>query len=403
VARLFERLGDRLVDKTDPGRQVRAGKSDLMRILIATDAWRPQVNGVVHTLEATAQAAKSLGVEVSFLTHEGFPTVGLPSYPDIRVALPGSREIARRIADSRPDAIHIATEGPLGHFVRNNCLAFRRRFTTSLHTRFADYVAARWPIPQDWTWRWLRWFHNAGCGTMVSTAALADELHGHGFHTVLRWPRGVDSILFHPDRARDLGLKRPMFLAVGRLAVEKNVDAFLALDLPGTKVVVGDGPAHVALVSRFPDAVFLGTKRGTELAAIYASADVFVFPSRTDTFGLVLLEALASGLPIAGFPVATTQDVIGAAPVAVLDDDLRSACLRALAIPRPVCRRYAETMTWDASVRFSSATSSARAIRRLHRSLCPRRLRGGRSGVDSPHRGCGSRPHPNPPRSPGGN
>jgi glycosyltransferase involved in cell wall biosynthesis len=352
VARLFERLGDRLVDKIDPGRQVRAGKSDLMRILIATDAWRPQVNGVVHTLEATAQAAKSLGVEVSFLTHEGFPTVGLPSYPDIRVALPGSREIARRIEDVRPDAIHIATEGPLGYFVRSNCLAFRRRFTTSLHTRFADYVAARWPIPQDWTWRWLRWFHNAGCGTMVSTAALADELRGHGFHTVLRWPRGVDSILFHPDRARDLGLKRPILLAVGRLAVEKNMDAFLALDLPGTKVVVGDGPAQAALVSRFPDAVFLGTKRGTELAAIYASADVFVFPSRTDTFGLVLLEALASGLPIAGFPVATTQDVIGAAPVAVLDDDLRSACLRALAIPRPVCRRYAETMTWDASVRF---------------------------------------------------
>ena len=323
-----------------------------MRILIATDAWRPQINGVVHTLEATAQAAKSLGVEVSFLTHEGFPTVGLPSYPDIRVALPGSREIARRIADVRPDAIHIATEGPVGHFVRSNCLAFRRPFTTSLHTRFAEYVAARWPIPRDWTWRWLRWFHNAACGTMVSTASLADELRGRGFHTVLRWPRGVDSMLFHPDRARDLALKRPIFLAVGRLAVEKNMDAFLALDLPGTKVVVGDGPAHAALLSCFPDAVFLGTKQGTELAAIYASADVFVFPSRTDTFGLVLLEALASGLPIAGFPVAATQDVVGAAPVAVLDDDLRVACLRALTIPRLVCRQYAENATWEASARF---------------------------------------------------
>jgi len=322
-----------------------------MRILIATDAWRPQVNGVVHTLEATAQAAASLGAEVSFLTHEGFPTVGLPSYPGIRVALPNSREIARRIADARPDAIHIATEGPIGWFVRSYCVANRRSFTTSLHTRFADYVTARWPIPPKWTWQALRWFHNAGRGTMVSTASLADELHIHGFHNVLRWPRGVDSAMFNPGRARDLGLKRPIFLAVGRLAVEKNVDAFLALDIPGTKVVVGDGPARAALESRWPEAAFLGTRRGAELAEIYASADVFVFPSRTDTFGLVLLEALASGLPVAGFPVAATQDVVGTAPVAVLDDDLRAACLRAFAIPRSRCRQYAETLTWEASAR----------------------------------------------------
>jgi glycosyltransferase involved in cell wall biosynthesis len=328
-----------------------AGESRLMRIMIATDAWRPQINGVVHTLEATARAAKSLGAEVSFLTHEGFPTVGLPSYPDIRVALPSSREIAQRIIDIRPDAIHIATEGPLGHFVRRYCLAGRRPFTTSLHTRFADYIAARWPIPRHWTWRWLRWFHNAGSGTMVSTASLADELRSHGFRSVLRWPRGVDSRLFHPGRARDLGLEGPIFLAVGRLAVEKNMDAFLALNLPGTKVVVGDGPARAALAYRHPDAVFLGTKREAELAAVYASADVFVFPSRTDTFGLVLLEALASGLPIAGFPVAATRDVVGTAPVAVLDSDLRMACLRALAIPRLICRQYAETATWEASAR----------------------------------------------------
>src|SRR5215472_14773265 len=324
----------------------------VMRILIATDAWRPQINGVVHTLEATARAVKALGGEVSFLTHEGFPLVGLPSYPSIRVALPGSREIARRIAAVRPDAIHIATEGPIGYFVRRHCLANRRPFTTSLHTRFADYLAARWPIPQGWTWLWLRRFHNAARGTMVSTVSLADELRAHGFHTVLRWPRGVDSALFHPGRARDLGLQRPIFLTVGRLAVEKNVEAFLALDLPGTKVVVGDGPARAALAHRYPEAVFLGTKRDAELAAIYASADVFVFPSRTDTFGLVLLEALASGLPIAGFPVRATQDVIGAAPVAALEDDLQAACLRALTIPRSACRRYAENVTWEASARF---------------------------------------------------
>jgi glycosyltransferase involved in cell wall biosynthesis len=322
-----------------------------MRILIATDAWRPQVNGVVHTLEANAQAAEALGAEVVFLNPEGFPSVGLPSYPGIRLALPGRREIFRRIADIRPDAIHIATEGPIGHFARWYCMTNRRPFTTSFHTRFTDYAAARFPVPEGWTWAWLRWFHNAGRGTMVSTASLAEELRVQGFRTILRWPRGVDSRLFHPDRAGDLGLPRPVFLAVGRLAVEKNVEAFLALDLPGSKVVVGDGPARDALARRFPDTTFLGVRRGTELASIYAAADVFVFPSRTDTFGLVLLEALASGVPIAGFPVAATRDVVGTAPVAALHEDLRSACLEALTISRAACRGYAEGMTWEESAR----------------------------------------------------
>jgi glycosyltransferase involved in cell wall biosynthesis len=326
-----------------------------MRILIATDAWRPQVNGVVHTLEATARAARSLGAEISFLTPEGFPTVSMPSYPGIQLALPRRREIAKRIAEFRPDAVHVATEGPIGYYVRRYCVAERRPFTTSLHTRFAEYVAARWPVPPRWTWRLMRWFHNAGRGTMVSTASLASELHEHGFNNVLRWPRGVDSTLFRPDRAGDLigqlGLKRPIFLTVGRVAVEKNIEAFLSLDLPGTKVVVGDGPARPALEARYRDAVFLGTKRGEDLAAVYASADVFVFPSRTDTFGLVLLEALASGVPVAGFPVPATQDVVGSAPVAVLGNDLQAACLGALAIPRHLCRQYAETVTWEASAR----------------------------------------------------
>jgi glycosyltransferase involved in cell wall biosynthesis len=322
-----------------------------MRILIATDAWRPQVNGVVHTLEATARAAQSLGAEVCFLTPEGFPTVAMPSYPGIRLALPRGREIARRITEMRPDAVHVATEGPIGYYVRRYCVAERRSFTTSLHTRFAEYVAARWPIPPRWTWRLMRWFHNAGRGTMVSTASLAKELREHGFNNVLRWPRGVDSALFNPGRAGDLGLKRPVFLTVGRVAVEKNIEAFLSLDLPGTKVVVGDGPARSTLEARYRDAVFLGTRRGEDLAAVYASADVFVFPSRTDTFGLVLLEALASGVPVAAFPVAATQDVVGSAPIAVLDNDLRAACLRALDIPRHLCRQYAESVTWEASAR----------------------------------------------------
>jgi glycosyltransferase involved in cell wall biosynthesis len=322
-----------------------------MRILIATDAWYPQVNGVVQTLVSVARALERMGVEVSFLTPEGIPSVPLPSYPDIRLALPSSRAIARRIDEFRPDVIHIATEGPIGHFVRRHCLKRRRGFTTSFHTRFADYAAARWPIPRSLSWSWLRWFHNAGRVTMASTESLTNELMARGFRKLMRWPRGVDTDLFRPRAGSDLGLPRPVFLTVGRLAVEKNIAAFLALDLPGSKVVVGDGPARAELARRHPSAVFLGTRKGHELAGVYAGADVFVFPSRTDTFGLVLLEALASGLPIAGFPVDATRDVVAGAPVAVLDEDLRAACIRSLALSRAACRSYATTMTWDESAR----------------------------------------------------
>jgi glycosyltransferase involved in cell wall biosynthesis len=322
-----------------------------MRILVATDAWFPQVNGVVRTLTAVAKALRGHGVEVEFLTPEGMPTVGLPSYPDIRIALPSPRKIAARIAELKPDAIHIATEGPIGLVTRWYCGSRGRPFTTSFHTRFADYVAARWPVPERLSWSWLRWFHNAGRGTMTATASLADELATRGFRSVLRWPRGVDARLFRPRQDASLGLLRPIFLTVGRLAVEKNTAAFLSLDLPGTKVVVGEGPARDELARQCPKAIFLGAKHGDELARIYAAADVFVFPSRTDTFGLVLLEALACGTPIAGFPVAATRDAVGTAPVAVLDEDLRAACLRALALSRTACRGYAETMTWDESAR----------------------------------------------------
>jgi glycosyltransferase involved in cell wall biosynthesis len=321
------------------------------RILIISDAWHPQVNGVVRTLTSLAQALQGFGVDVAFLTPEGMPTVGLPSYPGIRVALPSPRKIAARIAAIAPDAIHIATEGPIGLAVRRYCRRHGRPFTTSFHTRFADYVTARWPIPESLIWAWLRWFHNAGRGTMTATASLADELTGRGFTTVLRWPRGVDARLFRPRRDASLGLLRPIFLTVGRLAVEKNVAAFLALDLPGTKVVVGEGPARDELARLCPKAIFLGAKQGEDLSRAYAAADAFVFPSRTDTFGLVLLEALACGTPVAGFPVAATRDVVGGAPVAVLDEDLRAACLRALALSRADCRAYAEAMSWEESAR----------------------------------------------------
>ncbi len=321
-----------------------------MRILIATDAWHPQVNGVVRTLTMMAEAAAGLGVDISFLNPQSFATVALPSYPDLRVAIPGPARIARLIAQARPDNIHIATEGPIGILVRRFCLKHRLPFTTSFHTRFPEYIAARSPIPESWVWAGLRRFHTPSHAVMAATPALADELRERGFGNVVLWPRGVDANLFRP-RAFDLALPRPVFLSVGRIAVEKNLEAFLDLDLPGTKLIVGDGPDRTALERKYRNAVFLGAMQGERLAEVYASADVFVFPSRTDTFGLVLLEALASGLPVAAFPVCGPRDVIGDAPVGVLNEDLRAACLAACEISPEACRAFALTQTWDASAR----------------------------------------------------
>jgi glycosyltransferase involved in cell wall biosynthesis len=321
-----------------------------MRILVATDAWHPQVNGVVRTLTTMAEAAKALGVDVSFLTPQSFRTFAMPSYPDLRVALPYQAKIARLIADARPDSIHIATEGPIGLLVRRYCRKQGLPFTTSFHTRFPEYISARLPVPESWIWRVLRRFHGASQAVMAATPALASELRARGFRNVVLWPRGVDARQFHP-RTVDLGLPRPVFLCVGRVAVEKNLEAFLELELPGTKVIVGDGPARGALARKYPQAVFLGARQGEELAEAYAGADVFVFPSKTDTFGLVLLEALASGLPVAAFPVTGPRDVIGNAPVGVLNDDLKIACLAALHISPQTCLEFAARHTWEASAR----------------------------------------------------
>ncbi|MBV9458040.1 MAG: glycosyltransferase family 1 protein [Bradyrhizobium sp.] len=321
-----------------------------MNILVATDAWHPQVNGVVRTLTMMAEAAKAFGAEFDFLTPESFRTISMPSYRDLRVALPRPAKIAEAIESRRPNAIHIATEGPIGVVTRRYCIKHGLPFTTSFHTRFPDYVSARAPVPESWVWATLRWFHGASRAVMAATPALAEELQSRGFPNVVLWPRGVDTKLFHP-RDVYLCLPKPVFLCVGRLAVEKNLEAFLSLDLPGTKVIVGDGPARPELEQAYPDAVFLGSLEGEALAAVYASADVFVFPSRTDTFGLVLLESLASGLPIAAFPVAGPRDVIGAAPVGVLSEDLRQACLSALGISREICVEFAACHSWEASAR----------------------------------------------------
>lgn len=322
-----------------------------MRLLIATDAWHPQINGVVRTLSAVTRSLRQLGVETLFLTPEGFPTFPVPTYPGLRCALPSPREVARKIDVMRPDAIHIATEGPIGYIVRGYCLARRRVFTTSFTTRFPDYIAARAPFPKAFGYAMLRRFHRAAEVTMVSAPSLKAELESMGFERLGLWTRGVDSEVFSPRYAVDLGLPRPIFLTAGRIAVEKNLEAFLSLPLPGTKVVVGSGPQEPKLRALYPEAKFLGVRERESLAAVIAAADVFVFPSKTDTYGIVQLEALACGVPVAAFPVTGPKDVIGDHPIGALDEDLRAACMKALSVSREACRAFALTQSWEASGR----------------------------------------------------
>jgi len=322
-----------------------------MRILIATDAWHPQVNGVVRTLTSLARSASRLGADIAFLTPEGFPSIGVPTYPGLRVGLPNRREIARRIEAAAPEAIHIATEGPIGWAARAYCRRHRLAFTTSYTTRFPEYIAVRSIVPASLTYAVLRHFHSAAATTMVATASLYNELGARGFRKLGFWGRGVDTELFNPNSPARLDLPRPIFMTMGRVAVEKNIEAFLSLDLPGSKVVVGDGPQKAFLQQKYPKVRFLGEKTGADLTAHLAAADVFVFPSRTDTFGVVQLEALACGTPVDAFPVTGPLDVIADHPVGALDEDLRRACLRALDVSRGACRNFALERSWENSAR----------------------------------------------------
>lgn len=321
----------------------------VLRILVATDAWHPQVNGVVRSLDAVAREAPNFGAELQFLTPDGYRSFGLPTYPEIRMSLVSPGAISKRIGALAPDHLHIATEGPIGLLARRHCLRHGLGFTTSYHTKFPEYLAARLPVPERLSYAMLRRFHNAGSGIMVSTPSLEADLAARGFQRLMRWSRGVDTTLFSPMRSRVLDMPRPISLFVGRVAVEKNIEAFLALDIPGSKVVVGEGPARAELQARFPEAHFIGLREGPALADVYASSDVFVFPSRTDTFGIVLLEALASGLPIAAYPVTGPLDVVGKEPVGALDTDLRQAVLKALTMSREACRTHALRYGWRES------------------------------------------------------
>ena len=322
-----------------------------MRILIATDAWHPQVNGVVRTLSALQRSAVGLGADISFLTPEGFASVPTPTYPDLRLAIPTAPGIARRIADARPDAVHIATEGPIGFAARSYCRRRGLPFTTSFTTKFPEYLSARFLVPDGASYWVLQRFHAAARVTMVATGSLMRELRGRGFRRLGLWSRGVDTDLFAPAPRAVLDLPRPIFMNVGRVAIEKNLAAFLSLDLPGSKVVIGDGPQRAELQARFPTCHFLGTKHGADLAAHLAAADVFVFPSLTDTFGVVQLEALACGVPVAAFPVSGPKDVVGGTRVGVLDEDLGQACRAALSLSREDCRAFALGRSWDHSAR----------------------------------------------------
>jgi glycosyltransferase involved in cell wall biosynthesis len=330
-----------------------------VRIALASDAWHPQVNGVVRSLSATVDRIRRRGIEVETITADQFRSWPCPTYPEIRLAFGCARKVARRLDTFAPDAVHIATEGPIGWATRRWCRRRRVPFTTSFHTRFPDYVAVRTGMPAAWFWPVMRHFHGGAARTFAVTPTLKSELQARGIGPVHHWPLGVDLEQFSPHAkplAVMVDLPQPIMLNVGRVAVEKNLDAFLSLDLPGSKVIVGDGPALADLRERYPDAIFLGARHGAQLASAYAAADVFVFPSRTDTFGLVNIEALASGLPVAAYPVPGPIDILGrnglgchgaTLPIGSLDEDLGTAINRALLADRNACVAEAAHYEWD--------------------------------------------------------
>lgn len=324
------------------------------RILIVTDAWHPQINGVVCTLEKLDMELTARGYQVDILSPEGFLTIPMPTYPEIRLSMT-VWGVSSQIDQINPDYLHIATEGPLGLLARLYCTRHQRQFTTSYHTRFPEYIKARFPFPKEWSYGFLRWMHAPSQAVLVPTPSVRRDLQAEGFERLKLWTRGVDTDLFHPKKSKRGQkddpyriFKGPIYLYVGRIAVEKNVEAFLQTDISGTKVLVGDGPQLSELKNKYPQAQFLGFQKGEALSELYASADIFVFPSKTDTFGNVMLEAMASGLPVAAYPVAGPIDVIKDMSAGILDHDLSVACQKALALKKQDARAYATGFSWCA-------------------------------------------------------
>jgi glycosyltransferase involved in cell wall biosynthesis len=327
-----------------------------MRILLATDAWEPQVNGVVRTLTRTIAELRAMGHKIEVVSPDQFRTVPLPTYSEIQLALGAYGPTKEKFKSFEPEAIHIATEGPIGLAARRICLEWKLPFTTSYHTRFPEYISARVPVPLAAGYAYMRWFHGPSGRIMVATPTMRRELEAHGFRNISFWSRGVDLELFEPKKPGDPdvfeGLARPIFVNVGRVAVEKNIESFARLDLPGTKVVVGEGPQRAELMKKYPEVVFTGAKFGAELAAAYACADVFVFPSLTDTFGLVILEAMATGAPVAGFNAPGPADIIPGSGAGMLAPDQKSglaeAAIACLDLDRKTVRAFAERYSWRA-------------------------------------------------------
>lgn len=331
-----------------------------MRLAIATDAWAPQVNGVVRTLTETIIRLKARGHEVEVLAPDRFTTIPCPGYPEIRLAIAPRFGVRKALGAFTPEIVHISTEGPIGWSARAWCLKHDVPFTTAFHTRFPEYVAARTRLSPDLIWPIMRKFHKGSRAVLTATQSLRDELESRGIYKTQLWSRGIDHKLFHPRQPKHPNLQnlaKPILLSVGRVAVEKNLEAFLSANVDGTKVIVGDGPARASLEEQYPDAVFLGTRQGAELASIYASSDVFVFPSKTDTFGLVMLEAMACGVPVAGYPVQGPLDIIGAQgrgcqgtldrPVGSLKLDLAEAITEAATLHRVDAADYGAQFCWD--------------------------------------------------------
>lgn len=324
-----------------------------MRIALVTDAWEPQVNGVVRTLREMTNRMRAMGHDVLVISPDQYLSVPCPSYPEIRLALAGTLSVGRKLAEFAPNAIHIATEGPLGVAARRHCLREALPFTTAYHTQFPDYIAKRLGISADYVWPYIRWFHAPSEHILVATQSIRDQLAANGLERLTHWSRGVDLQCFGPDApapALYAGLKGPIQLYVGRAAVEKNIEAFLQNSHPGSKIVVGDGPARAALEAQYPEAHFVGVKKGAELAGYYAGADVFVFPSKTDTFGMVMIEAMASGTPVAAHKVAGPIDIV-TEKAGCLSDNLEQAIAAALTRNAQDCLRHGRTFTWETSTR----------------------------------------------------
>lgn len=339
--------------KRAPNLPVRGEGPTPRSIAIVTDAWYPQMNGVVRTLSTTCDMLREWGHEVTVISPEQYRSFPAPTYPEIRLALTAPGAVGRQLARIKPEAVHIATEGPLGFAARRYCLNRKVPFTTAYHTQFPDYLSRRTGLPASAFWPYIRWFHRPAQRIMVATETIRRQLREQGLTHLTHWSRGVDLACFSPDAPRPVeyaGIEGPILLYVGRIAVEKNIEAFLTCDYPGTKVIVGDGPARSSLEQRFPDAKFMGKRSGAELAGFYAGADVFVFPSKTDTFGLVMIEALACGTPVAAYPVAGPIDIV-TDEVGALADDLARAIDAARYCDRRACAEFGAGFSWEAATR----------------------------------------------------